>query len=180
MLMRALVVEDDRLMRETLRRGLRESGLSVDVASDGPSGLRAALAGCFDVVVLDVLLPGLSGIDVCRSLRERGVTTPVLMLTARSAVADRVEGLDAGADDYLVKPFAFAELRARLRALARRPESPPQDVLVAGDLELDCARHAVRRGGEAVPLTSTELTLLEHLLRRKGRPCSALSILDNV
>jgi len=178
--MRALVVEDESLMRRTLKRGLEEGGWAVDVAADGSTALEMAARGAYDVIMLDVLLPGLDGLEVCRRLRGRGVVTPVLMLTARSAVPDRVEGLDAGADDYLAKPFAFAELRARLRALARRPETPPEDVLVVGDLELDCTRHEARRGGEALDLSSTELALLEFLLRRKGRPCSAQSILDNV
>jgi two-component system response regulator MprA len=177
--MRVLVVEDDSLMRRTVRRGLEEGGWAVDVASDGPGRLQTARRGCHDVIVLDLLLPGLGGIDVCRALRSEGVATPILMLTARSAVPDRVAGLDAGADDYLVKPFAFAELRARLRALARRPETPPEEVLRAGDLELDCTRHEARRAGRRLPLSSTELALLEYLLRR-GRPCSVQSILDNV
>ena len=178
--MRVLVVEDDAKMREALRQGLAEQGFVVDVAADGAEGQDLAAVGPYDVVVLDVMLPKRSGLDACRELRRRGVRTPILMLTARAAVEDRVAGLDTGADDYLVKPFAFSELLARLRALTRRPATEPQTVLRAADLELDRARHEVRRAGRPVDLTAKEFALLEYLLRRKGLVVTASMILENV
>src|SRR5215207_4916358 len=144
--MRVLVVEDDARMAAAIRRGLRFEGLVIDLAADGEQALRSAAATAYDAMVLDVMLPGIDGFETCRRLRERGVWSPVLMLTARDAVEDRVRGLDGGADDYLTKPFSLAELVARLRALARRGPAERPAVLEIGALRLDPAAHEVRRG----------------------------------
>src|SRR5213596_1490724 len=151
--MRVLVVEDEPKMAAVVARGLREEGHAADVASRGEDALWMASAAPYDAIVLDVMLPGLHGFATCRRLREQGVWAPVLMLTARDAVRDRVDGLDSGADDYLTKPFAFAELLARLRALARRGRQERQAVLSVGDLTLDPATRIVRRGEETIALT---------------------------
>ena len=152
--MRFLIVEDELKMARALRRGLEHEGHAVEVADDGEDGLRLGRSSGFDVIVLDVMLPGRDGFSICRELRGAGVWTPVLMLTARDAVEDRIRGLDAGADDYLVKPFAFGELLARLRALVRRGPSDRPPVLEVGDLRLDPAAHTVERAEVAVdPLT---------------------------
>jgi len=162
--MRVLIVEDDLRMASLLRRGLTGEGLAADVAANGEDALWQAQAHPYDAIVLDVMLPGLDGFETCRRLRSAGVWVPVLMLTARDAVEDRVAGLDSGADDYLVKPFAFAELLARLRALARRGEGERPAVLAVGDLRLDPATREVNRGGDPIELTRTEFTLLELFL----------------
>jgi two-component system response regulator MprA len=167
--MRLLVVEDERRMAKLLKKGLEEEGYVVVLAADGREGLETAAAGGFDLIVLDVMLPGMDGLAVIRRLRERGNRTPVLLLTARDATPDIVRGLDSGADDYLTKPFSFDVLLARIRALARRgPASLPVRLHV-GDLELDPAAHEVTRGGQRVHLTRTEFSLLECLLRRRGQ-----------
>ena len=178
--MRVLVVEDDRKLAGVIRQGLKELGFAVDTAGDGPKGLELALATDYDAVVLDVMLPVLSGLEVLRQLREGHRATPILMLSARSAVEDRIRGLDMGADDYLAKPFSFAELLARLRAISRRPSVEPKTVLAIADLELDTTRHAVRRGGKELALTAKEFALLELLLRRKGIVVTRRMILDRV
>src|SRR5262245_21528237 len=159
--MRILVVEDDAKMAGLVRRGLVEEGLSVDVAGVGEDALWMAGATEYDAVVLDVMLPGVDGFEVCRRLREDGCWSPVLMLTARDAVADRVSGLDAGADDYLARPFSFAELVARLRALARRPPLERPTVLEVGELRLDPATRQVWRGDVEVQLSPKEFAVLE-------------------
>src|SRR2546421_4915250 len=166
--MRLLLVEDERKVASFIARALRENAYAVDVAETGEQGLRMAEDTPYDAILLDVRLPGLSGIEVCRELRQAGIETPILMLTARSLVGQRVEGLDAGADDYLTKPFALAELRARLRALVRRgaPERPA--VLDVGDLRLDPATQRVWCGGEEVRLSAKEYALLELFMRRPG------------
>jgi two-component system response regulator MprA len=157
-----LVVDDERAVRDSLRRALELQGYEVELASDGAEALaRLAENGQPDAVVLDILMPGIDGLDVCRQLRRRGNSVPVLMLTARDAVGDRVEGLDAGADDYVVKPFALEELLARLRALLRRASPAVDGVLRFADLELDTGTREVRRGGDSVELTRTEFNLLE-------------------
>lgn len=178
--MRILLVEDDRALAATLRRGLGEADFAVDVLHDGEEALAAALAASFDVVVLDVMLPSLDGFAVCRSLRDRRVHTPVLMLTARDAVDDRVRGLESGADDYVVKPFALRELIARIRALSRRHLPDRGAVLAAGPVDLDTAAHVLRVKGEAVPLTAKEFAILEHLLLRRGRLVTRTQILEGV
>jgi two-component system, OmpR family, response regulator len=166
--MRILVVEDEPKMRNLLRRALTEEGYAVDTAPDGPQALALIDVAAFDAMVLDVMLPGLDGFEVAADLRRRGTWLPVLMLTARDAVADRVQGLDGGADDYLTKPFSLDELLARLRALIRRGPVPRPTVLAAGDLTLDPATRTVRRGTKEVCLTGKEYALLEALLRRRG------------
>jgi two-component system OmpR family response regulator len=177
--MRVLVVEDEPRMASVIRRSLEREGLAADVAGKGEDALWMAAAVEYDAIVLDVMLPGLSGFDACRLLRERGVWAPVLMLTARDGVDDRVRGLDSGADDYLVKPFALAELHARLRSLTRRgrPERPP--VLEVGKLRLDPARREVRRGGEEIDLSAKEFALLETLMRRPGEVLSRIELVEH-
>jgi DNA-binding response OmpR family regulator len=164
--MRILVVEDEPKMRDLLRRALSEEGYAVDTAADGLQALALMDVASFGAMVLDVMLPGLDGFGVCATLRQRGTWLPVLMLTAKDAVTDRVQGLDGGADDYLTKPFSLDELMARLRALIRRGPVERPTVLTAGDLSLDPATRIVRRGGEEIPLTGKEYALLEALLQR--------------
>ncbi len=178
--MRVLVVEDNVRMLDVLRRGLSEAGHVVDVAADGPSGLSQATAGAYDAVVLDVMLPGMDGFELCRSLRDRAVWTPVLMLTARDAVPDRVRGLDHGADDYLVKPFAFTELLGRLRALQRRGSPARPAVLQCGPLAVDPATRVVNVGEDVVELSAREFSLLEFLLRHPGQVLSRSTIIEGV
>jgi len=177
--MRLLVVEDDVKMAALLRRGLCEEGSAVDVARSGEESLWMAAAVPYDAVILDVMLPGIDGFEACRRLREGGVWAPVLLLTARDAVEDRVAGLDGGADDYLVKPFSFAELSARLRALVRRgrPERPA--VLSTGELRLDPATRRAWRGEHELALSAKELALLEVLMRRPGQVLSRLELLEH-
>jgi two-component system OmpR family response regulator len=177
--MRILVVEDDAKMAGLVQRGLVEEGLSVDVADGGEDALWMAGAIEYDAVVLDVMLPGVDGFEVCRRLRQDGCWSPVLMLTARDAVADRVSGLDAGADDYLTKPFSFAELLARLRALARRPPLERPAVLEVGDLRLDPATRQVWRGEAEVALSPKEFALLETFMRRPGHVLSRFELLEH-
>jgi two-component system OmpR family response regulator len=175
---RVLVVEDDVRMAAALRRGLHAEGMLVDVASDGDEGRRKVRAGEFDVVVLDVMLPDVDGFETCRRLRADGVWAPIIMLTARDAVEDRVRGLDSGADDYLTKPFSLAELLARLRALARRGpvERPP--VLEVGDLRLDPATREVWRGDAEIDLSAREFALFETFMRRPGQVLSHMQLID--
>ncbi len=178
--MRLLVVEDDLKMASVLRRGLEREGYAVDLAPTGEQAVWAGQEFPYDAVVLDAMIPAPDGFEVCRRLRQEGKWMPVLMLTARDAVEDRVRGLDVGADDYLAKPFAFAELFARLRALLRRDPGQRPAVLQAGDLALDPAAKTVRRGATPVALSAKELSLLELLLRRKGDVLSRSEILDHV
>jgi DNA-binding response OmpR family regulator len=175
-----LIVEDERQMADLLRKGLTEEGHSVVVAHNGPDGLAFAEAEDFDAVVLDVMLPGLDGYQVARRLRHTGNRTPVLMLTARDATADIVAGLDAGADDYLVKPFAFDELLARLRAVTRRQPMSHGIRLTVADLSLDPSAHDVRRGHEPLALTRTEYSLLEFLMRRAGHVVPRRTLIEGV
>jgi len=177
---RLLLVEDDRKAARVLRRGLAEEGFTVDVAHAGDEGQYQAEVNDYDVIVLDWLLPGKPGIDVCRDLRARGVTTPILMLTAKDALADRVAGLDTGADDYLTKPFAFVELLARLRALLRRGEGARTPALKVGDLVLDPVSHRVTRGDQRVALTNKEYALLEYLVRHAGRVVTRTELGEHV
>ena len=176
--MRLLVVEDEAKMASLLERALAEEGHAVDVAGRGEDALWMARAATYDAIVLDLMLPGQDGFSVCRELRAQEIWTPVLLLTARDAVDDRVYGLDAGADDYLVKPFAFAELLARLRALKRRNASERPVALQVGDLRLDPAQHRVWRGEEEVELSPKEFTLLELFMSRPGEVLSRLQLLE--
>jgi two-component system, OmpR family, response regulator len=178
--MRILVVEDDRAIAAGLRAGLEAEGFAVDIAVDGVDGLWMGLENAYDVVVLDLMLPGLGGHEVCRRLREAKVWTPILVLTARDAERDEITTLDTGADDYLAKPFSYAVLLARLRALLRRGLAERPAVLAAGDLELDPATKRVRRGRVEVQLTVREIAVLEFLLRCGGAVVSKRTILDHV
>ena len=177
--MRALVVEDELKMAALLRRGLIEEGYAADVARTGEDAVDMAHAIPYDAIVLDVMLPGVDGLEVCRQLRADGVWTPILMLTARDGVGDRVAGLDAGADDYLVKPFSFAELLARLRALARRGVAERPAVLQAGSLRLDPASRQVWRDEVPIELSAKEFSLLETFMRRPGQVLSRLDLLEH-
>ena len=174
-----LVVEDDVKMAGLLRRGLVEEGHAADIAASGDDARWMAAAVAYDAIVLDVMLPGDDGFEVCRSLRERGVWSPVLMLTARDAVEDRIAGLDAGADDYLPKPFSFAELLARLRALVRRGAIERPAVLEVGDLRFDPATCQVWRGEQEIRLSAKELSLLEAFMRRPGQVLSRYQLLEH-
>ncbi len=179
--MRVLLVEDERTIAAYVKRGLEEQGYAVDVAYDGREALEWLDAAPFDLVVLDVMLPELNGLEVCRELRARGFRMPVLMLTARDTVDDRVNGLDSGADDYLVKPFAIRELLARLRALARRSADVPKTtVLQVADLTLDTATRRVRRAGKLIELTAKEYAVLECLMRAPGRVLTRTMIAEQV
>jgi len=177
--MRVLVVEDDVALAAAIRRGLRADGVVADVAVRGEDALWMASATSFDAIVLDVLLPGIDGFETCRRLRADGVWTPVLMLTARDAVGDRVRGLDQGADDYLTKPFALAELLARLRAIVRRGPVERPLRLAVGDLSLDPATRQVWRGDQEIRLSAKEFVLLEAFMRRPGEVLSAYDLLDH-
>jgi two-component system OmpR family response regulator len=177
--MRVLMVEDDVRMAGLVRRGLAEEGHAADVASTGEDGVWLAQAHPYDAIVLDVMLPGLSGFETCKRLRKAGVWSPVLMLTARDGVEDRVAGLDAGADDYLTKPFSFAELLARLRALSRRGSAERPVELAVGDLRLDPATRRVWRGEIEVALSPKEFALLETFMRRPGQVLTRLQLLEH-
>jgi two-component system copper resistance phosphate regulon response regulator CusR len=178
--MRALIVEDEPNTAAYLKRGLNESGFITETVADGRLAVRRALDQTFDAIMLDVVLPGLDGWAVVRELRERGCRTPVLFLTCRDAVADRVRGLELGADDYLVKPFALSELLARLRSVLRRSADRPTDVLRVGDLELDLVRHKATRGGRILDLRPKEFALLALLAQRAGQALSRTVIVEQV
>ncbi len=178
--MRILVVEDEHRMACYVSQALLEESFAVDVAHDGTRGLELAQTVDYDAIVLDLMLPGIDGLTLCRRLRDGGQQVPVLILTARDMIEDRVRGLDAGADDYLVKPFAVAELLARLRALQRRGNRWPAPHLKVGDLELDPAAHTVRRAGRSVALTAKEYALLEYLMRRAGMVLTRTMIAEHV
>ncbi|MEU8056815.1 response regulator transcription factor [Microbispora bryophytorum] len=178
--MRVLVVEDERRMAAALRRGLQAEGFAVDLAHDGNEGLHLARVGDYDVVVLDIMLPGMSGYNVCKRLRAEENWVPILMLSAKDGEYDMADGLDLGADDYLTKPFSYVVLVARLRALLRRGGGRRPSVLRAGDLSLDPAARAVTRGDAPVELTPREFALLEYLMRRPGEVVSKPEILEHV
>jgi two-component system OmpR family response regulator len=177
--MRVLIVEDEVKMASLIRRGLREEGLAADVAIKGEDALWMAAATDYDAIVLDVMLPGIDGFETCRQLREKSVWAPVLMLTARDSVEDRVAGLDTGADDYLTKPFSFVELLARIRALARRGHVGHATVLTAGDLNLDAAARRVWRGDTDIGLSAKEFALLETFMRHPGQVLDRLQLLEH-
>src|SRR5690242_3034175 len=178
---RILVVEDEHKLAGVLKRGLEEQGYAIDVAYDGDDGLALALAASYDLVVLDVMLPGRDGLSVCRELRAQNRHMPVLMLTARDTVDDRVAGLDSGADDYLTKPFAFREFLARIRALPRRDGRSARDpVLRVADLQIDTVSREVRRGGRVIDLTSKEYAILEYFARNPNRVLTRTQIAEHV
>ncbi|WP_319458625.1 response regulator transcription factor [Micromonospora sp. RTP1Z1] len=178
--MRVLVVEDETALAEVIRAGLADEGFAVDVQHTGIDGLWAATENPYDVVVLDIMLPGLNGYEVCRQLRSREVWTPVLMLTAKEGEYDQADAFDLGADDYLIKPFSFVVLVARLRALVRRGAPVRPVVLTAGDLAVDPARRQVTRAGQPVRVTAREFALLEFLMRHRGDVVSKTQIIENV
>ncbi len=178
--MRILVVEDERKVASFIKRGLEEEAYAVDVASDGEQGLEMALARVHDLIVLDIRLPKMDGLRVLKELRQEKVMTPVLLLTVRVTIEDKVLGLDAGADDYLTKPFAFEELLARVRALLRRRAAPEPTILQVADLKLDPARRMVFRGGERIDLTTKEFALLDYFMRNPGRVLSRTMIAEHV
>jgi DNA-binding response OmpR family regulator len=176
---KVLIVEDDRSVARFLRQAASEAGYSVEAAETGPAGLELSLSLVFDLIVLDLTLPEMDGLEVCRRLRAAHVETPVLIITARDTLEDKLAGLDGGADDYIVKPFQVAELLARMRALLRRGQSSPT-VLQVGDLTLDPATRAAARGGRQIRLSATEYALLEYLMRNAGRVLTRSMILEHV
>ncbi|MEX2570932.1 MAG: response regulator transcription factor [Gemmatimonadota bacterium] len=178
--MRILIVEDNARISAFLSKGLMEEGYSVETAGDGDEAYVTALEQEFDAAIVDIMLPGRSGLELVRDLREAGLSFPILMLTARDRTENKIEGLDAGADDYLTKPFDFTELTARLRALLRRSSTVTAPVLRAGDVELDPATREVRKQGEQVSLTPKEYSLLEYLLRNVNRPLSRATLMEHV
>ena len=178
--MRVLLIEDDVAIARLLKEGLEDESYAVDVAHDGDEGYRTAVADEYDVIILDIMLPGMNGYEVCRALRNDGNKTPILMLTARDAERDIVEGLDAGADDYLSKPFSFDVLLARIRALLRRPNEKLEEILQVGDLKLDPSSKKVTRASQEINLTAKEYGVLEYLMRNKGKVLSKEQIISHV
>ncbi len=178
--MRILVVEDDKKVGRFLEKGLGEEQYAVDICRDGADALYFAQTNTYDVIILDIMLPGKDGFTICREMRENSILTPVIMLTAKDTVEDKISGLYEGADDYLTKPFSFEELLARIRALLRRNQDYKTKVLKAGDLEMDPVRRLVTRAGKKIVLTGKEYALLEYLLRSKGRIVTPVMILEHV
>lgn len=177
--MRLLVIEDEAKIADFLRRGLESAGYAVDVAGDGARAMDLLFATDYDLVILDLMLPDIDGLELLKKIRNRKANPPVLILSARDAVNDRVKGLEYGADDYIVKPFAFVELLARTRALLRRGQPMPER-LVVGDLTLDCIRRKVTRAGDVIELAPKEFSILEYLMRNRGRPLSRTMIVEHV
>lgn len=178
--MRVLLIEDDVTIARLLKEGLEDESYAVDVVNDGSEGYRTAAADDYDVIILDIMLPGMNGYEVCRALRNDGNKTPILMLTARDAERDIVEGLDTGADDYLAKPFSFDVLLARIRALLRRPNEKLEEILQIGDLKLDPSSKKVTRASQEISLTAKEYGVLEYLMRNKGKVLSKEQIISHV
>jgi len=178
--MRILIVEDDKKVGAFLEKGLKEEQYAVDICRDGEEAMELAVLNPYDAIVLDIMLPKKDGFAVCRDLRQRGLLTPILMLTAKDTVEDKVAGLTEGADDYLTKPFSFEELLARIRALLRRSQDYKTKVLKVGDLELDPARRQATRSGKKIPLTGKEYALLEYMMRNKGRILTESMIIEHV
>jgi DNA-binding response OmpR family regulator len=178
--MRILIVEDDHKIANAIKKGLNQESYAVDVSFDGKDGLGNALTINYDLIILDRMLPEVDGVKLCQILREKKYKTPILILTAKDKVHDKIEGLDAGADDYMVKPFAFEELLARIRALLRRPEIIKDDILQVGDLTLDRINFEVKRDGERIILSSKEFALLEYLMRNTGRILTKDNIISHV
>lgn len=177
--MRILLVEDEKRLAQSIKKGLSESGFAVDLALDGEEGLDSALAESYDVIILDLGLPKIDGLTVCRTLRGKKNFTPILMLTAKTRTEDKVVGLDCGADDYLTKPFEFVELRSRINALLRRKFQVSDPILKVDDLELDPAKHTVTRGGKNIVLTPKEFSILEYLLRNRDQIVTRAQIIEH-
>lgn len=179
--MKLLIVEDERKIARALKLGFEQERMTAEIIDDGPSGLAAALAEEYDAIILDRMLPGgIDGMDICAKLRENDIKTPILLLTAKGQIRDRVAGLNAGADDYLVKPFSFEELLARVRALMRRPSMTTSTTLQVADLSLDPVAKIVERNGKTIELSATEYALLEYLMRNEGRVLSKTTIINHV
>lgn len=178
--MRVLLIEDDVTIARLLKEGLEDESYAVDVVNDGSEGYRTAVADDYDVIILDIMLPEMNGYEVCRALRNDGNKTPILMLTARDAERDIVEGLDTGADDYLAKPFSFDVILARIRALLRRPNEKLEEILQVGDLKLDPSSKKVTRASQEISLTAKEYGVLEYLMRNKGKVLSKEQIISHV
>jgi DNA-binding response OmpR family regulator len=178
--MRTLVVEDEHKIANSIKRGLEQEGYAVDVAYDGEEGFDLASSESYGVIILDLMLPKMDGMAICKKLRAEENQTPILILTARGELNDKVDGLNSGADDYLVKPFAFAELVARIKALSRRPKESLGTTLTTGDLTLDTVNFSVKRGGREITLSKKEFALLEYLLRHKGKVVTKEQIISNV
>jgi len=178
--MRILVVEDEHKIANSIKKGLEQESYAVDVAYDGDDGFDLASTEDYDLIILDLLLPGMDGVTVCKKLREEKIHTPILMLTAKGQTADKIEGLDAGADDYLTKPFAFEELLARVRALARRPHKSVGTILTVEDLSLDTVSYEVKRAGSQIQLSNKEFALLEYLLRHPNQILTKDQIIGHV
>ncbi|MCL5019998.1 MAG: response regulator transcription factor [Patescibacteria group bacterium] len=178
--MRILVVEDEHKIANSIRRGLEQENFAVDLSYDGNDGYDMAVSEDYDVIVLDLMLPGIDGMKICRKLREDKIQTPILMLTAKGSLQDKVTGLNSGADDYLVKPFAFEELLARIRALIRRPKESANTKLKVGDLELDSLNYQVKRSGKSIELSRKEFSLLEYLIRNQGKIITKDQIIAHV
>jgi heavy metal response regulator len=179
--MRVLIVEDERKVAQFLKKGFQSEAFAVDIAPDGSEGLRLAMSNTYDAIVLDVMLPKMSGLEVLEELRRQRITTPILILTARSDVEDRVKGLNSGADDYLPKPFSFSEVLARVRAIVRRTSADVRgSVLEMGDVRMDLLTRSVTRGTKPITLTNKEFELLEYLLRNKGRVLSRVTLTEHI
>ncbi|MBF0571770.1 MAG: response regulator transcription factor [Candidatus Omnitrophica bacterium] len=178
--MRILIVEDERRIASLVARGLKEEHYAVDIANDGEQGLYLAEINPYDLIILDIMLPDYKGVDICRTLRSKGINTPILMLTARSSIKDKVTGLNAGADDYLTKPFSFEELLARVKVLLRRPTSHKTPILKVADLELNQLSHEVKRMDKAIVLRSKEFALLEYFMIHAGQMISRSMISEHV
>lgn len=178
--MKVLIIEDERRLSHVIKKGLMEDGFAVDQSFDGEEGLFLAASEPYDLVVLDIGLPKINGIEVCRTLRKKDIKTPILMLTAKTAVEDKVTGLDTGADDYMAKPFSFLELRSRIHALIRRSKQQAQSSQSIADLEVDSLKHIVKRGEKSIDLTPKELSILEFLMHHKDEIVSRTMILEHV
>jgi DNA-binding response OmpR family regulator len=178
--MRILIVEDDRKIANAIKKGLQQESFAVDVAYDGQDGLGSALTIEYDLVILDRMLPEVDGVTICRAIRDKKISTPVLMLTAKDKIKDKVEGLNAGADDYLAKPFAFEELLARIRALLRRPQQVKEEIIVVDDLTLNPLTYEVKRNNHVISLSSKEYALLEYLMRNPSRILTKGNIIEHV
>ena len=178
--MRILIIEDDHKIANAVKKGMEQESFAVDASFDGQDGLGFAMTEEYDLVIIDRMLPGVDGIKICHALREKKKSVPILFLTAKDKISDRVEGLDAGADDYLVKPFAFEELLARVRALLRRPQNQLENKLTVADLTLDTSRFEVKRGEKNINLSTKEFALLEYLMRNSGRILTKDNIISHV